>query len=140
MALKRKIKRNANFSMASMTDIIFLLLIFFMVTSSIIVPNAIKVTLPQSQKQTAVKSLVRVTIDKGLNFYVSDGKQIVNRQVQFEEIGKFLEECKALDPEMYMSIWADEEIPYSEVVKVINIANTYGINMVLALRPITKTK
>ena len=75
MALKRKTKREANFSMASMTDIIFLLLIFFMITSTVVVPNAIKITLPQSQKQTAAKPLSRVTIDKNLNYYVAYGNQ-----------------------------------------------------------------
>ena len=53
MALKRRTKVNEAFSMASMTDVIFLLLIFFMVTSTVVIPNAIKVTLPQAQKQTA---------------------------------------------------------------------------------------
>ena len=53
--------------MASMTDVIFLLLIFFMVTSTVVIPNAIKVTLPQSQKQTAAKPLTRLTIDANLN-------------------------------------------------------------------------
>ena len=56
--------------MASMTDVIFLLLIFFMVTSTVVIPNAIKVTLPQAQKQTAAKPLTRVTIDANLNYYV----------------------------------------------------------------------
>ena len=71
MALKRRTKVSENFSMASMTDVIFLLLIFFMVTSTVVIPNAIKVTLPQAQKQTAVKPLTRVTIDAGLNYYVA---------------------------------------------------------------------
>ena len=51
MALKRRTKVNESFSMASMTDVIFLLLIFFMVTSTVVIPNAIKVTLPQAKKQ-----------------------------------------------------------------------------------------
>ena len=53
MALKRRTKVNEAFSMASMTDVIFLLLIFFMVTSTVVIPNAIKVTLPQAQKETS---------------------------------------------------------------------------------------
>ena len=53
MDLKRRTKVNEAFSMASMTDVIFLLLIFFMVTSTVVIPNAIKVTLPQAQKQTS---------------------------------------------------------------------------------------
>ena len=71
MALKRRTKINENYSMASMTDVIFLLLIFFMISSTVVIPNAIKVTLPQSQKQTAAKPLTRLTIDAGLNYYLA---------------------------------------------------------------------
>ena len=54
--------------MASMTDVIFLLLIFFMITSTVVSPNAIKVLLPQGKQQTSAKQLMRVIIVKGLNF------------------------------------------------------------------------
>ena len=64
MALKRRHKIDATFSMASMTDVIFLLLIFFMITSTIVFPNSIKVNLPQSNQQAAAKPLTRVTIDE----------------------------------------------------------------------------
>ena len=74
MALKRRNRIEASFSMASMTDVIFLLLIFFMVTSTFVFPNAIKVNLPQSKQQAAVKPLARVTIDASLNYYVSVGE------------------------------------------------------------------
>ena len=77
--------------MASMTDVIFLLLIFFMVTSTVVIPNAIKVTLPQAQKQTAAKPLTRVTIDANLNYYVAFGNQR-EKQVSFEEITPFLQD------------------------------------------------
>ena len=56
MALKRRQKISPNFSMASMTDLIFLLLIFFMITSTMVSPNAIKVLLPQGRQQTSAKT------------------------------------------------------------------------------------
>ena len=62
MALKRRAKISPNFSMASMTDVIFLLLIFFMITSTVVSPNAIKVLLPQGKQQTSAKPLTRVII------------------------------------------------------------------------------
>lgn len=68
MALKRRAKISPNFSMASMTDVIFLLLIFFMITSTAVSPNSIKVLLPQGKQQTSVKTLARVVIDKELNY------------------------------------------------------------------------
>jgi biopolymer transport protein ExbD len=75
MALKQRTKVDASFGMASMTDIIFLLLLFFMITSTVVNPNAIKILLPESKQQTAAKPLTRVTIDKELNYYVAFGKE-----------------------------------------------------------------
>ena len=71
MALKQKHTIESGFSMASMTDVIFLLLIFFMITSTIVVPNAIKVLLPQAQQQAQAKPLTRVTIDADMRYYVA---------------------------------------------------------------------
>ena len=133
MALKRRTKVTEDFSMASMTDVIFLLLIFFMVTSTVVIPNAIKVTLPQSQKQTAAKPLTRVTIDANLNNFVAFGKQ-KEVQVSYQEITPFLQDCYAKEPEMYVALYADESIPYREIVRILNIANENHFKMVLAAR------
>jgi biopolymer transport protein ExbD len=120
--------------MASMTDVIFLLLIFFMVSSTIVIPNAIKVTLPQSKKQTAAKPLTRVTIDANLNYYVAFGKQ-KEKRISFEEIAPFLRESYEKEPEMFVALYADETVPYLEIVKMLNIANENKFKMVLATRP-----
>lgn len=133
MALKRKTKINESFSMASMTDVIFLLLIFFMVTSTIVVPNAIKLTLPQAQKQTAAKPLSRVTVDANLNYYVAFGNQR-EKQVTFDDITPFLQEQYNKEPEMYVLLYADETVPYREIVKVLNIANENKFKILLATR------
>jgi biopolymer transport protein ExbD len=134
MAIKRKHKTSAEFSMASMTDMIFLLLIFFMITSTVVVPNAIKVLLPQSTKQTSAKPLTRVTIDKDFHYYVGSGKT-KDIPVTFEEITPFLQQNYQLEPEMYVALYADETIPYGEVVKVLDIANQNNFKMILITRP-----
>lgn len=134
MALKRRNKIEASFSMASMTDVIFLLLIFFMVTSTVVFPNAIKVLLPQSKQQTAAKPLTRVTIDANMNYYVAFGNQR-EKTVMFDEIAPFLVSVQEKEPEMYVALYADESVPYREVVKVLNIANEHNFKMVLATRP-----
>jgi biopolymer transport protein ExbD len=134
MGLKRRNKVNASFSMASMTDVIFLLLIFFMISSTVVIPNAIKVTLPQSQKQTAAKPLTRVTIDANLNYYVAFGKQR-ERKIDFAQITRFLQDCYDREPEMYVALYADETVPYKEIVKILNIANENKFKMVLVTRP-----
>jgi len=133
MALKRKTKTSESFSMASMTDIIFLLLIFFLITSTIVVPNAIKVTLPEAQKQSAAKPVTRITIDTNLHYYVAFGTQR-ERPVSFDEIEPFLQEQHLKEPEMWVAVYADESIAYKEVVKIMEIANKNNFKMYLATR------
>ena len=70
MALKRNFQSLDTFSMSSMTDVIFLLLIFFMVTSTIIFPSAIDVNLPESSEQTTVKPVTEVYIDRDYQMYI----------------------------------------------------------------------
>lgn len=119
--------------MASMTDVIFLLLIFFMITSTMVSPNAIKVLLPQGAQQTSAKPLTRVIIDKELHCYVAFGNQD-EMPVAWEELDAFLKDCATREPEMYVALYADESIPYREIVKVLNIANENHFKMVLATR------
>jgi biopolymer transport protein ExbD len=76
MALKRQHQTLSMFSMASMTDIIFLLLIFFMVTSTFVFPSALEVNLPQSSEQTAIKPSTRIYVDKSLNMYATQTNDI----------------------------------------------------------------
>lgn len=120
--------------MASMTDMIFLLLIFFMITSTVVVPNAIKVILPQSAQQTQAKPLTRITIDANLNYYGGFGNQ-KDKPLSYEEIVPFLRENYAKDPEMYVALYADETIPYREVVKIMDVANRNDFKMILVTRP-----
>jgi len=134
MALKRKSKVIVEFSQASMTDLIFLLLIFFMLASTIAAPNAIKVQLPESAKQTTPKPLTRVTIDAGLHYYVAYGAQ-KERQATFEEITPFLQECYRREPDTFVALYADESIAYKEVVKILDIANRNNFKMVLVTHP-----
>ena len=132
--LKRRAKISPNFSMASMTDLIFLLLIFFMITSTMVSPNAIKVLLPQGKQQTSAKPLTRVIIDKNLNYYAAFGND-KELSLTLEELTPFLQSCAEREPEMYIALYADETVPYREIVKVLNIANENKFKMVLATRP-----
>lgn len=117
-----------------MTDVIFLLLIFFMITSTMVSPNAIKVLLPQGKQQTSAKPLTRVIIDKELNYYGAFGNER-EQPLALDELTPFLQACAAREPEMYVALYADESVPYREVVRVLNIANENHFKMVLATRP-----
>lgn len=134
MGLKRRNKISPNFSMASMTDVIFLLLIFFMITSTVVSPNAIKILLPQGKQQTSAKPLTRVVIDGNLNFYAAFGNE-KEQPVTLDELTPFLQSCAEKEPEMYVALYADESVPYREIVRVLNIANENHFKMVLATRP-----
>ena len=131
--LKRRNEVSPQFSMSSMTDIIFLLLIFFMITSTMVSPNAIKVLLPQSSQQTSAKPLTRVIIDRDLNYYTAFGNDD-EMPIVFEELTDFLIDCSKKEPDMYVALYADESVPYKEIVKVINIANENQFKVVLATR------
>lgn len=131
--LKRRNEVSPQFSMSSMTDIIFLLLIFFMITSTMVSPNAIKVLLPQSSQQTSAKPLTRVIIDRDLNYYTAFGNED-EMPILFEELTDFLIDCSQKEPDMYVALYADESVPYKEIVKVLNIANENQFKVVLATR------
>ena len=105
-----------------------------MITSTIVVPNSIKVLLPKSQQQAQAKPLTRVTIDKNLNFYVANGNE-TERQVPFEAITPFLKSAYSADPNIFVALYADEEVPYREIVRVLDIANQNKFKMVLMTRP-----
>ena len=135
--LKRRAKISPAFSMASMTDLIFLLLIFFMITSTMVSPNAIKVLLPQGKQQTSAKPLARVIINKELQLFVAFGND-KEQAISMEELTSFLQQCAEREPEMYVALYADESVPYREIVSVLNIANENKFKMVLATRPPSK--
>ena len=135
MALKRQHDMMSMFSMASMTDVIFLLLIFFMITSTIVFPNSIKVNLPQSNQQAAAKPLTRVLIDENMDYYISFGNE-APQAVTYDQLVQQLAETPQHDAERYVALYADETVPYREIVKILNVANDNHLKMVLATKPV----
>ena len=123
--------------MASMTDVIFLLLIFFMVTSTAMFPNAIKVMLPQSKNQVSNTPAARVTIDKDNRYYYSKGSK-APVEIAPEQLGDILETLVTEEGEVFVSINAAKSIEYGEVVRVLGIGAEKGVKMVLATQPVTK--
>ncbi len=149
MALKRQFDMTSVFSMASMTDVIFLLLIFFMVTSTFVFPTALEINLPQSSEQTAIKPATRVYIDEEMKYYVStaDGQpvevapeslaavlvQLTNAEAAQAEPVDPLNPAAA--PERFIAVYADESVNYGKLVEVLNIGAENGLKMVLATKP-----
>ncbi len=134
MALKRRNKINSAFSMSSMTDIVFLLLIFFMVTSTLVAPNALKLLLPQSNNQTAAKPITTISITKDLKYYVNDNGKI--NAIEFNQIESFLQNKFGMgNDEIFISLHAEKSVPWEEIVKVMNIARRNKYKMIAATAP-----
>ncbi len=126
--------------MSSMTDVIFLLLIFFMVTSTIIFPAAIEVNLPESTESTQLKPVTEVYIDSLNNLYlVADRNDSVPpantpQQVSADELMAALRLIQQQDSLRAVALYADKSIRYEKVVDVLDMAARNGLKMVLSTR------
>ncbi len=129
MAIRSRNKVSANFNMSSMTDIVFLLLIFFMLTSTLVSPNALKLLLPSSSSKTLTKQTVSLSITKELDYYIDE------QQVQFEFIEPLLLQKLAGDIDGSVILHVDKTIAVEEAVKVMDIANRNKFKLVLATNP-----
>ena len=136
MAIKRTTRADASFSMSSMTDIVFLLLIFFLVTSTLINPNALKLLLPKSTGQVSAKPTVSVSIKDwgdGQYTYHINGNELAENgieQVEDDLVGLLQNEE---DPTF--SIYSDESVPIGEIVQLMNIAKRNHYKVILATQP-----
>lgn len=134
MALKRRNKVEAGFSMSSMTDLIFLLLLFFVMASTMSSPNDIKINLPQSRAKTNTKQVVaKVNIDELGNYSVALGKRKPVVVIP-EELEGYLVEVLSADTAAYIALHADQDIAYKEVVRVLDIANRHKMKIVIATK------
>ena len=134
MALKRQNELLATYSMASMTDVIFLLLIFFMVTSTLVFPTALEVNLPQSSEQTAINPGTRVYIDKDQKLYASFG-ETEPQPLAEDQLLTFLQLTQKQDSAQFIALYADEAVPYGKIVEVLDLTARHNLKMVLATKP-----
>ena len=137
MALKKQQNMLDTFSMASMTDVVFLLLVFFMVTSTFIFPTAMEVNLPQSSEQSPLKPTTRIYIqaDGSLSGQYGDAEAI-SLDNEAELVG-FLEMVAQQDSVTAIALYGDAEVSYGRVVDVLNVGAEKNLRMVLATTPRT---
>lgn len=134
MALKRRNRVEATFAMSSMTDLIFLLLLFFVMASTMSSPNDIKINLPTSRANSATKQVVaKVTIDNLGNYYVALGRQMPVAIAE-ENLEAYLTTIQQQDSTMYVALHADQDISYRNVVHVLDIANQHKMKIVIATK------
>ena len=129
MALRSRNKVSANFNMSSMTDIVFLLLIFFMLTSTLVSPNTLKLLLPNSKSKTLEKQTISVSITKDIDFYINEEK-ILETGLE-NELKRLLN--NEIDPGIILH--ADQSVDIQHVVKVMDIAYRNKYKIVLATSP-----
>jgi len=129
MNIKGRNKVTPEFNMASMTDIVFLLLIFFMIASTLVSTNAIDIVLPKASGKTENKKSTAVSIKKDLTYYIDQervGESVLETQ---------LISIMANQESPTIVLRAEKSVPVENVVKVMDIANRNKFKVILAVQP-----
>ena len=129
MNLKSRSKVSAEFSMSSMTDLVFLLLIFFMLTSTLVTSSALDVILPKSKAQSVNKAQITVTITAELEVSVNEDV------IPVDQVEARILALANGDPESVIILRADESVPTGETVRIMDMAYRNRLKMVLATDP-----
>ncbi len=130
MKLKRRSKISADFNMSSMTDIIFLLLIFFVVTAKFSPEPILKILLPKGAVSQVVNQVIKVEVDANLNYVIDQ------RRVSFDRLPEEMEAILTQKPGATVSIYGDKSVNYEKVMDIVFLVNTLGGKPVLALKPV----
>jgi len=126
MAISKRNKISINFSSTGMTDVVFNLLIFFMLTSTLVYPTALKLQLPKGSSQTSAKPLTTISITSDLKYYVE------MQPVNINDLEAVLKQKLGDKPDTYISLHADKSVPFENVVKVLNIAQSNNYKLIIA--------
>lgn len=129
MALRSRNKIDVSYSVAGMTDIIFLLLLFFMLTSTLVSPNAIKLLLPRSNSQTTSRPITTISISKDITFYVE------KTPVDITQLEFMLQRKVGKTEDPTIAIHAERSVPIEYIVEVMNIAKKNNYKVILATSP-----
>lgn len=133
MALKRRNKVEPEFSLAAMIDVIFLLLMFFMLTSKFVTPNALNLSLPSSSSTSMASPALAVSVDVKGNFYLDrdkiDKTRLLNSlKSRVTASGKPLSETT-------ITVNAERGVPIEDVVFILDVANKLKVKTILATDP-----
>jgi len=112
-----------------MTDVVFNLLIFFMLTSTLVHPTALKLLLPKGSTQTSAKPQTTVSITADQRYFVEQ------QPVTLAELESVLRQKLGSSPETYISVHADKTVPFESVVEVLNIAQANNYKLIIATSP-----
>ncbi|HAP70512.1 MAG TPA: biopolymer transporter ExbD [Flavobacteriales bacterium] len=129
MGLRTRNKVSPNFNMSSMTDIVFLLLIFFMLTSTLVTTNALDLVLPSSNSKSVKKQTVSVSIDKALKHYIDQD------EVSVGSMENLIHQRLADAEDKVIVLRVEQGVPIEYAVKVMDIAYQNKYKIVLATKP-----
>lgn len=131
MNLGSRNKINTGFSMSSMTDLVFLLLIFFIILSTLVSPYALPVDLPTSKNKTKQKPKISVTITEDLKYFI--GSDRVD-EANFEDALKAKLQAGG-EGEQSLVLHVDKSVPTGNMVTVLDLAKRNNCKIVLATKP-----
>ena len=129
MNIRGRNKVTPEFNMASMTDIVFLLLIFFMIASTLVTTSAIDIILPKASGKTENKKSIAVSIKKDLTYYI-DQKRVGESVLESQLI-----DIMSTQVSPTIVLRAEKSVPVENVVKVMDIANRNKFKVILAVQP-----
>ncbi len=129
MAISQRNKISINFSSVGMTDVVFNLLIFFMLTSTLVHPTALKLLLPRGASQTSAKPQTTVSVTADQKYYIEQ------QPVSLEELESLLKQKLGSNPETYIALHVDRNAPFESAVNVMNIAQANNYKLIIATTP-----
>ena len=129
MAISNRNKISISFSSTGMTDVVFNLLIFFMLTSTLVHPTALKLLLPKGSAQTSAKPQTTVSITADQRYFVEQ------QPVTLSDLEDVLKQKLGSNPDTYISLHADKTVPFESVVQVLNIAQANSYKLIIATTP-----
>jgi biopolymer transport protein ExbD len=129
MAISQRNKISVNFSSVGMTDVVFNLLIFFMLTSTLVHPSALKLMLPKGSNQVSAKPLTTVSITSDLKYYLE------TQPINIADLEGLLKQKLGDKPDTYISLHADKSVPFENVVEVLTIAQKNNYKLIIATSP-----
>jgi len=129
MAISSRNKISVSFSSVGMTDVVFNLLLFFMLTSTLVHPTALKLLLPRGTTQTSAKPQTTVSVTADQKYYVEQ------QPVTIEELEAVLKQKLGSNPETYIALHVDRNAPFESAVKVMNIAQANNYKLIIATTP-----
>ncbi len=143
MPIQSKYKNKVEFNMSTQADLVFLLLIFFMITSTLVSPNAVKLLLPNSSSKTAAKRSFEVYIDEQLDYSILQGKDLV--AVEEDNLAVAIDERLQTEADdAAVVVRADKSVPVQNLIYVIDAVNNINEQqqkqhkVILATRPVEK--